>query len=298
MLFQIIIYWSYLCFPFLIFCYFQHKKLKTNYQKHKFKFYLNIFLVFLSLLFIYSRFIEPQIIVEHEHLIKTWFKWKIVVISDIHLWSYKSVNFLKRVVDKINNIKNVDAVLIAWDLTYIPNDSLDNLFVPFKNSKYKTFAVIWNHDDWHPWTPIENEVQKALQKYNIIYLNNEKSVIPNTNIKLLWLWDGWANNDEVNLIDNYKPDDNLIVLTHNPDTTMKYSKKESSIADITITGHTHWWQIRIPFYYKTIIPTTWNFNEWFYDYSWANVFVSSWLWEVGLPMRLGIPPVIDIINFQ
>jgi len=253
-------------------------------------------MIVISILFIYSRFIEPQIIVENEHKIDVWFKWKVVVISDIHLWIYKDVNFLKRVVEKINNIKNLDAVFIAWDLTYEPSN-LDNLFAPFKNLKYKTFAVIGNHDNWNPGIPIENEIKKVLRDYNIAYLHNEKTIIPNTNIKLLWLWDSWNNEDDITMINNYNKEDNLIVLTHNPDTSLKYNKSIGELADITITGHTHWWQIRIPFLYKTRIPTSWDFDEWLYNYLWAKVFVSSWLWEVGLPMRLWIPPVIDIIEF-
>lgn len=298
MLYVLIIYWSYLCFPFLIFCYSKFKKLKKDYPKHRVKFYLNLFMIFVSFLFIYSRFIEPQIIVEHEHKIQVWFKWKVVVISDIHLWVYKDINFLKRVVNKINNIKNVDAVLIAWDLTYEPNDDISSLFAPFKELKYRTYAVIGNHDDGNPGIPIEDKVRIALKRNNVIYLHNTASIIPDTNLKLLWLWDSWEMKDDVAMVNNYKKEDNLIVLTHNPDTSLKYTKSICELADITITGHTHWWQIRIPFLYKTQIPTSWDFDEWLYNHSWAKLFVSSGLWEVGLPMRLGIPPVIDILEFN
>lgn len=294
----IILYGSFLAFPFLFFCILKLIKLKKNNYSHKKNYYSVLFLIFLSIIFIYSRFIEPQIIVEQKQKIQVWFKSRIVVISDIHLWAYKDSSFLKRVVEKINNLENIDAVLIAWDLTYIPQDNVSILLSPLKDLKYKAYAVIWNHDDGHPWIPIEEEVKAALIKNNVVYLHNEEAIIPNTNIKILWLWDSWEQEDDTKLIYNYRKEDNLIILTHNPDTTLKYTKTNWEIADITITGHTHWWQIRIPFIYKSEIPTSWDFDEWYYDRWWTKLFVSSGLWEVGLPMRLGIPPVIDILDLE
>lgn len=293
-----LIYWSYLVFPLILICFFKFRKYVANYKKNKIRFYINLFIILILFLFTYSRFIEPQIIVENEYFIDVWFKWRIVVISDIHLWIYKDANFLKRVVNKINNLNNIDAVLIAWDLTYHPENNIESLFEPLRHLKYKTYAVIGNHDDGNPWIPIENEIKIALQNNQVEYLHNTKTIIPNTNIKLLWLWDCRESWDDVRLITQYKKEDNLIALTHNPDTTLKYSKNTWEIADITITGHTHGWQIRIPFLYKHVIPTIWSFDEWFYNIKWAKLFISSWLWEVWLPMRLWIPPTIDIINFR
>lgn len=295
---ELIFYSSFLCFPFLFICCYRFKILKKTYINNKFKFYLNILLFFITLLFIYSRFIEPNIILIQENSINVWFKSKIVVISDLHLWVYKNENFLRRVVDKINTIKNIDAVLIAWDLSFFPPNNLDNLFSPLRDIKYSTYAVLWNHDKGNPGVTIEKEIKEVLENNNVTYLHNKVTIIPNTNIKLLWLWDNWELEDDINLINRYKKEDNLIVLTHNPDTTLNYSRIMWIIADITITGHTHWWQIRIPFIYKLQIPTIWDFDEWIYSNSETKLFVSSGLWEVGLPMRLGIPPVIDILKLE
>ena len=82
-------------------------------------------------------------------------------------------------------------------------------------------------------------------------------------------------------------------MAHNPDTALEY---ENSIPDITICGHTHGGQIRIPFLYKQTIPCEGNFDQGLYETKYGKVFVTAGLGEVGLPMRLGIPPTIEILE--
>ncbi len=84
-----------------------------------------------------------------------------------------------------------------------------------------------------------------------------------------------------------------MVFTHNPDTTLSYRK---NIADLTIAGHTHGGQIRLPLIYKFAIPCKGDFDQGLYQSTTGKTFVTSGLGEVGLPMRLGIPPVIDILE--
>jgi len=320
-----IYYSSFISLPFLGLLIFYSYKNRKKIIKNKIITLLILLLFFVTIIFIYARFIERNLIFINKHTIKIGFNAKIVVISDLHLGVYwKNKYFLKRIVKKINSIKNIDAVVIPGDFTYDPRKSLDKLFDPLKEIKVPIFAVLWNHDN--DWLPIQNELQKirekrkelqkALEKNDVIFLQNTSSIIKNKNIKILWLWDNWAWEDDVSKIDNFSEDDNLIVITHNPDTTMKYN---SSIPDLTIAGHTHGGQIRLPFLYKKAIPCIYDFDKWLHrlvpwiasftsiknkknvlytkHHYWL-VFVSSWVGEVGLPMRLGIPPVIDVLELK
>jgi uncharacterized protein len=54
------------------------------------------------------------------------------------------------------------------------------------------------------------------------------------------------------------PENNVVVITHNPDTTRLYT---NAIADVTLAGHTHCGQIRIPFLYKYLIPVKGRADE-------------------------------------
>ncbi|MCK5319920.1 metallophosphoesterase [Candidatus Parcubacteria bacterium] len=288
-----IFYSSYLAIPFFVFLvFFIFKKGKKSY-KNKILFFITILLLLITSSFIYARFIERNIILTKTTKIETGFSAKLIVIADLHLGVYKDINFLKRVVKKINKIENADAVLIPGDFTYYPPENLEKLFSPLKDIKFPVYAILGNHDSEQPGPPIQEKLQKALENNGVIFLHNSSSAIKNKNIKILGLGDKWANQDEVSKINEFKKSDNLIVIAHNPDTSLKY---ENSIPDLTISGHTHGGQIRLPFLYKKVIPCDGDFDKGLYETKYGKIFVTAGLGEVGLPMRLGVPPTIEILE--
>lgn len=290
----LILYGSYLAFPFLgMLIYLTFKQKKALRQK---SWLINVILLYvMTLTFIYARFVERYLIVVHQTTIETGFEGRIILIADMHLGLYKSPSFLERVVAEINAQKNINAVLIAGDFTYIPPNDLEQLLIPLKKVKAPVYAVLGNHDSEHPGPPIEKKLQATLELNGVNFLSNEAKTIPNTSIKVLGLGDNWAQEDDISKIEDFNIEDNLIVLTHNPDTTLAY---QNAIPDISLAGHTHGGQIRIPFIYKYAIPCTGDFDQGLYQTPTGKVFVTSGLGEVGLPIRFLIPPVIDILEFH
>ncbi len=288
-IFILIFYWSYLSFWLL--SYLSYKIYKKWFKKNK----KNIIYLLVTLVFIYSRFIEPNIITIQKTQIDVWFKANILILSDLHLWIYNSEDFLERIVKKVNKIKNIDFVIIPWDSIFYPNskEELDSLFLPLSKIKQPIYLTFWSHD-FETETINKDDLIKTFTKYNINILDNKGIKIKNINI--LWLWDNEISDDKIELIKGYSKNQNLLVIAHNPDTTLAY--KNNDIPDVTISGHTHGWQIRIPFIYKYVIPCNWDFDEGFYNYNNNKLFVTSWLGEVLLPMRLFIPPVIDILELR
>ncbi|MGB2110884.1 MAG: hypothetical protein ACPHY8_03075 [Patescibacteria group bacterium] len=53
---------------------------------------------------------------------------------------------------------------------------------------------------------------------------------------LVGLGSNWNREDDTSLLQEFTPSDNIIVLAHNPDTTLKYS---NNVVDLTLAGHTH-----------------------------------------------------------
>lgn len=288
----LVIYGWFAVFPFLIFLTYKYLKQK----KKNWKIQIWYFLYFmLSMLFIYARFIEPQMIIVKHKEIQTGFQGRFVLIADLHLWIFKNERFLKKIIKKIQNLENIDGVLIPWDFTLVldQNTDLEKLFSPFSKLDIPIYATLWNHDTMKPWPNISANLRNVLEKNKIIVLNNEKSQLISKNIQILWLWDNWSNDDKTEMIREYSAEDNLIVLAHNPDTTLKYT---NNIADLTVSGHTHWGQIRIPFIWKKVLPVKGNFIDGYYENNGIKLYITSWAWEVWLPLRFRIPPEIVILD--
>jgi len=253
-----------------------------------------ITLILLSILFIYARFIEPQLLFVNHYKINTGFKAKYALIADIHLGIYNNASILERTVEKIN-AEDVDAVLIAGDFTYEPQFyNMRKLFDSLRKVNVPVYAVLGNHDCQQPGPDIRDELEEILTSLGIHVITNKATKL--NGVTILGLGSHWAKDDKVSLLDKYTKEDNVIVLTHNPDTTLDFMP--NYYPDLTLAGHTHGGQIRIPYLYKKIIPVRGDvlWNQGLYTFKDKKVFVTSGLGEIGLPMRFLIPPVIDILE--
>jgi predicted MPP superfamily phosphohydrolase len=137
-------------------------------------------------------------------------------------------------------------------------------------------------------------LEKVLDELGVHIITNK--AIEFNGITILGLGSLWARDDKIQLLDNYIKEDNLVVLTHNPDTTLDYMPNH--YPDLTLAGHTHGGQVRIPYLYKKIIPVRGDvpWDQGLYTFEDEKVFVTSGIGEIGLPLRFLIPPTIDILE--
>lgn len=255
-----------------------------------------IFAIIILFLLFRSIFIEPQTILIKKRYFSLPTKARIALISDLHLGIYKKQRFLEKIVKKINTL-HIDYVFIAWDLTYYPRKKdLVSLFAPLNECRFPVYAVLGNHDVERPWYLLRDELVAALRKAKVNFLNN--TVVDLPEFILIWLGESRSHEDNVEILERVYSSLPLIVLTHNPQTIKKYNHRH--YPDITLCGHTHGWQITLPFLKKI----TWYFSSkikahswWHVEYNWYKYFITSWVGEVWLPMRLFSPPTIDILYF-
>jgi len=245
-------------------------------------------------LLLWSIFGEPNTIAIKRRYFGLHCKAKIALISDLHLWVYKKQWFLKRVIKRVNSL-HVDYLLIAWDLTYYPKiKDLQELFAPLKESNCPVYLVLWNHDVEKPGHPIREELEKAIQSTWARLLNN--SVVHLFGFVLVWLGEHRSHEDDVSLLETIKFKLPVIVLTHNPLTIKKYTERHR--VDLTLCGHTHGWQIRLPFLEKWVglfSSKLKHTSRGYLKHKMHNYFITWWVGEVGLPIRFFSPPMIDVL---
>ncbi len=265
-------------------------------------FFKGIFFVYLTFFLAgtYS-FIEARIILTEEVSISLGIPKKIILISDLHLgqWLWKWQDFLTRIIEKTNAIQ-ADYLLIAGDFTFYPDEkNLKNLFSPFTKSNKPIYAVLGNHDVGFPGPPFKKELTEALTIDNVHVLEN-KAILLN-DFTLVWLWELWEWDVDISLLDKMLFLEKTIVLLHNPDILAYYADKK--IPALTLAGHTHGWQMRIPWLYKDVIPTNWDFDRGYGEYKFSKTqkgkyLISQWIWETGLPLRFLCPPTIYVIDLK
>lgn len=184
---NIILYASWLVFPGLFLAVYFLRKFKSKTWG---KLFLILFILG-GLFFIWIRFIERFWVVVNEIDLNRGWDTEVVLIADMHLGVYKSGKYLDRVVRKINQLENIDAVLIAGDLTYEPKNQsiagLKKLTKALSDSKYPVFAVMGNHDVSRPGPVIKQKLIKALAQNKVTVLENQRANMPNSEIQVLGL---------------------------------------------------------------------------------------------------------------
>jgi uncharacterized protein len=228
------------------------------------------------------------------------FKAKVAIFSDIHIGRFKDKNWLERVINETNKIENLDAVLVAGDWTYWPKDiskeGFVNDFVALKNSRYPIYAVMGNHDIEKPGPKLRQELESALVELGVKIIDDK--YIDFESWRLVGMEDPWSDQYVGVVENNLSIDKPNIALTHQPDIVRDYNKLIIK-PNLTLTGHTHCGQVRIPYLYKFVLPTIdAYYDKGWYDVDGGELFISCGVGEVGLPIRLFNPPTVDVINIS
>jgi predicted MPP superfamily phosphohydrolase len=138
---------------------------------------------------------------------------------------------------------------------------------------------------------------KSLERQGVEFLHND--VVQFDDFFLVWLGPYLSNEDYVSILDNFHVVNNVVVLAHNPDSTLMYRNWN---ADLTLVWHTHCGQVRLPFIHEMlrpfIYPVEWEFDCWLTREKYTQLFITPGLWEVMLPIRFRAMPTIDVLDLS
>lgn len=252
----------------------------------------------LMLLGIYARFIEPNLLTVRHTVLATGYSLKVALISDMHYGLYSTPGQMARLVDRLNAL-DVQAVLVAGDWTYEPprNQDLGALLAPFRQLRHPVYSVPGNHDEGQPGPPLQDALRAALVRNRIHPL--EQGHVSLGPVELVGLRDVWAGGDGKEqlpaLMAAGRP---LLLLTHNPDLMDELPPLPGKV--VMLAGHTHGGQVNLPWLTDRMLAgvTRGGYKRGLYGRPNGQVFVTSGIGMIGLPLRFAMPPVIDVLEMR
>ncbi|HEX5000225.1 MAG TPA: metallophosphoesterase [Terriglobia bacterium] len=224
------------------------------------------------------------------------------VITDLHTGSpFNGIPKLRMVVDRVN-AANPDVVFILGDL--VVHEVLGGSFVAPEpiaqelgrlHSRNGSFAVLGNHDVWLD----ADRVRQALQDAAITVLD-DRAVKITDEAGSLWVagvGDYWTEKHNLTAaLGSVLDDAPVILLTHNPDIFPDVPSRVS----LTLAGHTHGGQVRIPFFGSPVVPSRYGqrFAAGQIVEDSRHMYVATGVGTSIIPIRFGVPPSVPILILQ
>lgn len=212
-------------------------------------------------------------------------KIKIVHLSDIHIGTIHNAGYLKKIVDKTNDL-NPDMVMITGDLADGSGILTKQGTAPLNNIKAKTFFSLGNHEFYEG----VDAVTKILSKTKIRVLRNE--MVNYGGIQVIGI--DFPDNVETKNIsisdikfDRKKPS----VLMYHPPSRLKEANKAG--VNLQLSGHTHNGQIW-PFNY--VVKLFFPYIKGLYHLKGTYLYVSPGTGTWGPPFRLWGRSEITLLN--
>lgn len=260
-------------------------------------------LLIIGLIIIYSRYIATTGIQIKEYSVinnkipKSFKGFKIVHFSDLKYGSTTDQKYLKKLVNKINEL-NPDIIIFTGDLitsNYKLTDNDKKSIIENLNKldpKIDIYSIRGDNDINETYNSIITQT-KIIEINNLNKLIYYKGDIP---IMLIGLDDSINGNQSLDMAFNYEENNYYkILITHEPDT---YEKIKDKKIDLFLAGHSLNGQVRLPFIGSVYTPTG---AKKYYDSKYkidnTEIYISNGLGTSKIPYRLNNRPSINLYRF-
>ncbi len=239
---------------------------------------------------------------------------RIVQVSDIHLGNFmRNYSVMHEAADIINDL-NPHLILFTGDLVNNFADETNGYSPAFSRMRATIgkFSILGNHDygDYTQWESVQKKQQnfealiKTHEAFGFQLLRNEHVEIQKDNDSIVLAGvENWGHppfpqygdlHKALEGVDNQKF---LLLLSHDPD-HWEAEVLGKVPADLTLAGHTHGMQMGVTIAGKQYSPAGWKYKRWGGLYTEGNqhLYINRGLGVIGLPMRVGMPPEITVID--
>ncbi len=236
----------------------------------------------------------------------------ITQISDLHIgsWDHAAKHKLEYLVELIRSL-NSDLLFFTGDIVNSRADEMDGWIETFRklSAPLGVYSILGNHDygDYASWNSEEDKADN-LRKVKAIHpqlgfhlLLNEYAVIEKNNEKIFIVGvENWGKGGFQKFGDIQKATEGLaeqdfkILLSHDPSHWDAVVLKEASPPQLTLSGHTHGFQMGIETPLFRFSPSQWVYDQWagLYQNGRQFIYVNRGIGTVGYPGRLGVWPEV------
>ncbi|MBK7108998.1 MAG: metallophosphoesterase [Bacteroidetes bacterium] len=242
----------------------------------------------------------------------------ITQLSDLHIgsWDHFAKNQMEYAVQQVNMLQS-DIICFTGDIVNSRSDEMNGWFDVFKKMEapLAKISILGNHDygDYVNWETEEDKKQNLDEVKNIhpqigfeLLLNEKKTIERNGQFLHFAGIENWGSGDFPKLGDLNKAAEGLtdkdfiILLSHDPTFWETHAIPHSSKPNITLSGHTHGFQMGIEIPGFRFSPAQFIYKQWagLYQKGTQYIYVNRGLGTVGYPGRLGIWPEITQLTLR
>ncbi len=221
---------------------------------------------------------------------------KMVQITDIHLSPFLSAGQFARAIDMANETK-AHLVLVTGDLITRMGDPLDACLAQLARLRGEAgmLGCMGNHE---VYTGTEDYVHEQGRRIGIDFLRGERRSLRFGSATINFAGVDYQNFHHPYLVGAESlvvPDQLNILLSHNPDVFPKAARMGF---DLTIAGHTHGGQVNFEILHRNVnVALAFTpFVRGLYQRGKASVYVSSGIGTIGVPVRVGAPAEVSLIE--
>jgi len=217
--------------------------------------------------------------------------FRIVQISDIHLYPLTTVDLVDQAVRMANEL-NPDLIVLTGDYVWHEVEVIFDLMPSLArlNAKHGVISCLGNHD---LWTDV-NVVSEAFRQVGMPLLVNQGIPISvgSDILYLASLDDGWSGNPDLSAaMEGWPEGAPTVLLMHEPDLATKYSQDQR--INLQLSGHSHGGQVRFPFMGALILPyLSWKYPMGLYDVNGMWLYTNRGLGTTNIPLRVNCAPEI------
>ncbi|AKU99216.1 Phosphoesterase [Labilithrix luteola] len=227
---------------------------------------------------------------------------RVALLSDLHVGSpHWQLEDLKELVRK-TNAEHPDLVLLAGDYvidgvkfgTRTSPEPIAHELAELR-APLGVIAVLGNHDWWNDGV----RVRHALESNGIVVLENEVRRIEKNgkSFYIVGLADAVTREQQIRpTLDAVPAGEPMIVLVHEPDVFPSIDAR----ASITLAGHTHGGQVKLPFIGRAVVPSDYGerFAAGHVVEEGRHLFVTTGVGTSIFPVRFGVPPEIALLTLR